>query len=43
LRASLRVDAVAGDDEVSGRGGAIFESDSYFIGTGVLWTKVSSK
>jgi hypothetical protein len=36
LRAGLRVDAVAGDDEVGGCGGAIFEVDGYFVGAGVL-------
>lgn len=36
LRSGLGVDAIAGNDEVGGYGGAVFESDSYFIGSGIL-------
>jgi hypothetical protein len=35
------VNAVAGDDEVGGRGGAVFEREGYFIGAGVLGEKLA--
>jgi len=43
LGVCLRVDAVAGDEEVCGYGSTIFEGEGDFIGAGVLVNKISCK